>query len=338
MGRIRIGISGWRYPPWRKAFYPEGLPQRLELEYAAQRFASIELNGSFYSLQRPSSYLAWREATPEDFVFAIKGTRYVTHLLRLKDAHDALANFFASGVLALGDKLGPFLWQLPPSLKYDAAVLEDFLTLLPRDGDAAYALARQRDRARMQGRKSLRRQANRPLRHAVEVRHDSFACAEFVEQMRRHGAAIVVADTAGRWPRIEDLTADFVYLRLHGDAELYRSGYSGEARAAWAARIRAWSAGRQVRDAARVGTPAPKRATRDVYCYFDNDVKVRAPYDARALATQLGLAEGLPSLEHFTPPPSWAEGLGPRARARMPGSMGRKPSAGRRRAQTPASG
>jgi uncharacterized protein YecE (DUF72 family) len=291
-GDARIGISGWRYAPWRGVFYPQRLPQRLELAFASRMLPSIELNGSFYSLQRPESYQAWHDETPEDFVFAVKGSRYITHMLRLKEVRTALANFLASGLFALRSKLGPILWQFPPSLAYEPERLEDFFSLLPRDTHAALALARRHD-SRLDGRSWLKRSAERPLRHAVEVRHPSFVDPGFVAMLRRHKIALVVADTAGRWPLVEDLTADFVYLRLHGDKELYASGYGDAALDRWAERIDAWRHGRQVDDA-RTASPraASRRARRDVFCYFDNDVKVHAPYDAANLARRLGVPTG----------------------------------------------
>ncbi len=170
---IHIGISGWRYAPWRGVFYPSGLPQRRELEYAAHSFASIEINGSFYSLQSPRSWSTWAAQVPPRFVFAVKGPRYVTHILRLRAVETALANFFAPGVLLLGQHLGPFLWQLPPNLRYSAEELEAFLTLLPRDTDAALALARRHEPGRMAGRCALPSQPNRPLRHALEAPFDA---------------------------------------------------------------------------------------------------------------------------------------------------------------------
>ena len=287
-GAIRIGISGWRYAPWRGVFYPEDLPQDQELAYAAHQVPTIEINGTFYSLQRPERFARWRDATPGGFVFSVKGSRYITHTRRLRDVEAPLANFLASGVFELGDKLGPFLWQLPPSLRYDPARIEGFLKCLPRDTGQARRLARRHD-ARVDGRASLGAGPSRPLRHAMEVRHDSFACREFVDMLRHHGVALVTADTAGKWPRLEDATADFAYLRLHGDAELYASGYSNEALRDWAARIRSWSQGREPRGAHRAGPPGPRWPGRDVYCYFDNDVKVKAPGDARSLARRLGL-------------------------------------------------
>jgi len=283
--RAWIGISGWRYAPWRGKFYPPGLPERDELKFAAERFPTIELNGSFYSLQRPEYYARWYEQVPSDFVFAIKGSRYITHMLRLRGVETALANFFASGVLVLEDKLGPFLWQLPPTLKLDEEQLRDFLELLPRTTKEAAKLARGHDR-RVAGRAHLRTAADRPLRHALEVRHTSFATPELVSLLREQGVALVVADTAGRWPLLEDVTGDFVYVRLHGDVELYKSGYTDAALDRWAERIRAWRDGRRP-PATNLVARVQRLRRRDVYVYFDNDVKVHAPYDAMSLTAKV---------------------------------------------------
>jgi uncharacterized protein YecE (DUF72 family) len=295
-GVIRIGISGWRYDGWRGVFYPEGLRQQDELAYASARFTSIELNGSFYSLQRPSYYAAWREATPPDFVFSVKGGRYVTHVRRLREVATPLANFFASGVLTLGAKLGPFLWQFPPSFAYDPEALDAFLPLLPRDTESAVRMALAGHSDWMRGRIAMEVERHGPLRHAIEVRHASFRTPAFVAQLRAHGVALVVADTAGRWPLMEDVTADFMYLRLHGDEALYASGYTDAALDAWGARIHAWAHGGEPDDARRAAPHAGPgdAAARDVYVYFDNDVKARAPFDARRLAEKLGVASPLP--------------------------------------------
>jgi uncharacterized protein YecE (DUF72 family) len=285
---IRIGISGWRYPRWRGRFYPQGLPQRAELAYAARCFSSIELNGSFYSLQRPESWQAWHDATPARFVFAVKGPRFITHTKRLRDCAKPLANFFASGLLALGPKLGPILWQLPPTLKFDAALLEEFFSLLPRNAEQAAALAQRRDRTLMRGRSVLAATGRRRIRHALEVRHDSFADPAFIALLRRHRVGLVVADAASRYPLMEDVTADFVYVRLHGDAELYASGYGEAALDRWARKIDRWAKGGEPAQAARHAPKAPARRRRDVYCYFDNDAKVHAPFDAAGLMARLG--------------------------------------------------
>ena len=289
MGNILIGISGWRYEPWRGVFYPPGLAQARELEYAARFLPTIEINGSFYSLQRPASYAAWYAATPPGFVFAVKGNRFLTHMLKLRGIEKPLANVLASGMFALREKLGPILWQFPPQLRFEPDKVERFLSLLPHDTAQALAMARGHDE-RMAGRALLEIDAVRPLRHAVEIRHESFRSPDFIALLRKYGVALVVADTAGRWPDFEDVTADFVYIRLHGEHELYASGYEDDALERWAARIRAWSAGKQPEDARLVSAQAPPRVkSRDVYCYFDNDIKVRAPFDAKRLIELLGL-------------------------------------------------
>lgn len=288
--RIRVGISGWRYAPWRGTFYPKGLPQHAELEYAARVFPAIEINGSFYSLQRPQSYALWYRQTPRDFLFALKGPRYITHMKRLKAVKEPLANFFASGLFNLKDKLGPVLWQFPPNFRYDRTRFAEFFELLPRDTAGAAALARKRS-AFMKGRTRLAVDVKRPLRHAVEIRHESFADPDFIALLREFDIGLVVAETARRWPLLEDITADFVYLRLHGDKELYRSGYGNAALSRWAARIAAWHAGREPPDARKVDARRPPTRARDIYCFFDNtDAKLRAPVDARALMKKLALS------------------------------------------------
>ena len=279
---VRIGISGWRYEPWRKVFYPEGLPQRRELEFCGRHFPTVEINGSFYSLQRPEYYEQWYDETPSGFVFAVKGSRYITHLLRLNRIEKPLANFFASGILNLRDKLGPFLWQFPPMFAFKRERLEAFFRLLPRNTAQALALARRRD-ARMIGRSRLAIDANRKLRHAIEIRHPSFMTGEFVALLRKHGIGLVVADTAGKWPKMFHVTAEFVYVRLHGSEQLYASGYDSDALEVWAKRMVAWARGRELRDGNCAHSKKAKAAPREVYVYFDNDAKVRAPFDASAL-------------------------------------------------------
>jgi uncharacterized protein YecE (DUF72 family) len=284
---IRIGISGWRYTPWRGVFYPPDLVQARELEFASRAVRTIEINGSFYSLQRPESYQAWYDATPGGFVFAHKGNRYITHIRRLREPEKPLANVFASGVLLLREKLGPFLWQFPPNFKFDEALFEHFFSLLPRDSEQASALAR-RHEARMNGRAATETDARRKLRHAVEIRNESFADPAFVRLLRKYKVALVVADTAGKWPDYEDVTAGFMYLRLHGEKELYASGYTPGSLDRWAARIGAWARGGQPGDAKLIAATAPpQRASRDIYCYFDNDIKVHAPFDAQSLQRRL---------------------------------------------------
>jgi uncharacterized protein YecE (DUF72 family) len=309
-GKVHIGISGWRYAPWRGVFYPPKLPQRKELAFAASQFPTIELNGSFYSLQRPSHYEQWASETPNDFVFAIKGSRFITHMRKLRQIRTPLANFFASGILKLESKLGPFLWQFAPHFRFNADLLEEFFTLLPRDTQAAAALACEHD-PWMKGRVCLETAARRPLRHAIEIRHESFVCPEFIRLLRRHKIALVCADTV-EWPRLLDVTADFLYLRLHGSEILYASGYDDIALDVWAERIAAWARGGEPRDLWKQGhvpdparthvpegiyallAPAPQRAKRDVYVYFDNDAKVRAPFDAKGLITRVNGLLGKP--------------------------------------------
>lgn len=289
---VRIGISGWRYPPWRNVFYPRGLPHRRELEYASRIVRTIELNGSFYSLQRPSSYLGWYQETPADFVFAVKGGRFITHNKKLRDCEGPLANFFASGVLALEDKLGPILWQLPPRLAFDAERLETFFALLPRTTTAAAELASRHDH-RMKHGAYLDVRIERRIRHALEIRHESFDDPAFIRVLRKANIALCVADTAGKWPCLQDVTADFVYVRLHGSRKLYASGYTSAELDPWARRIDAWKRGTAVAaDVLASPTQRPARLkSRDVYVYFDNDVGVRAPFDAINLAARLGYGQ-----------------------------------------------
>jgi uncharacterized protein YecE (DUF72 family) len=287
MKQLRIGISGWSYKPWRGVFYPKGLQQRRELEYASRQMNSIEINGTFYSLQRPESYRKWVDETPNDFLFSVKGPKYLTHMKRLKDIRQPLANFFASGVLLLGKKLGPILWQFPPWMPYDRERLEAFLKILPRTSKKAseFALEHNMTKDDWIWTEAI---ASTKLRYAFEVRHDSFMADDFFELLRKHNAAFVFADTAGKWPFAEDLTADFVYIRLHGAKELYASGYTDEELDRWAKRIRSWQNGRQPKDAKLVTKGKPKvLKERDVFAYFDNDIKVHAPFDAMHLADRL---------------------------------------------------
>lgn len=286
-GRTRIGISGWTYAGWRGVFYPQGLARRRELEYVGSRMGTVEINGSFYSLQRPTSYRAWYEQTPADFVFAVKGSRFITHMLKLRNAETALANFFASGVLRLADKLGPVLWQFPERMRFDEEKFAHFLQLLPRTHEQAARVAHGHD-DRLLGRAWTDAEHQGVIRHAFEIRHPGFLSEAFIALLRAHNAALVFADTAGRWPYAEDLTADFVYVRLHGAEQLYASGYTDPQLDWWAARIREWRRGGAPGDTTCVLPPArSRRAGRDVYVYFDNDAKVHAPFDAIRLAERL---------------------------------------------------
>jgi uncharacterized protein YecE (DUF72 family) len=271
VAKAYVGVSGWRYPRWRGDFYPEGLVQRRELEYVASRMTSAEVNGSFYSLQRPSTYQRFADETPQGFVFAVKGSRYLTHLKRLSDAETALANFLASGVLALGPKLGPLLWQLPPNLAYDERLVGNFLRSLPRTTTQLARIAAGHDDKVAGDRVLLEPRGERPVRHALEVRHRSFESEEAIALLVEHDVALVASDSPGAWPYLERRTSDFMYCRLHGHTELYASGYSSRSLDAWAEKCRGW-----LEDGL------------DVHVYFDNDSRGRAPHDAVALLERLG--------------------------------------------------
>jgi uncharacterized protein YecE (DUF72 family) len=266
MPRAYIGISGYDYQGWRGTFYPDDVPRTAWLAFASRIFNSIELNGTFYSLKNPTVFARWAAAVEDDgFVFAIKGGRFITHNLKLRNCTAALGNFFASGVLALGEKTGPFLWQLPASYGFDAERMDAFMRMLPRDSTDGEAVARQHDHRLRRGSLTKSRVHVR-YRHAFEVRHPSYFCDEFYALLRVHDCAFVIADTAGKFGYAEAVTADFVYVRLHGSSALYASDYTDEELASWSEKVQAWLA-----------------QGRDVYVYFDNDAKVHAPYNAMQL-------------------------------------------------------
>jgi uncharacterized protein YecE (DUF72 family) len=264
VGHVLVGISGYDYKPWRGRFYPAEIPARRWLEYASRKFDSVELNGTFYSLKSPPVFERWVAQVPDDFVFAVKGGRFITHNLKLRNATASLGNFFASGVLALARKTGPFLWQLPGTYRFEADRLDGFMRMLPRSSREAEAVAREHDHRLRRG-ALVDAAVDVPYRHAFEVRHPTYFHPEFFDLLRAHGCAFVIADTAGKFPYAEEVTANFVYVRLHGSEVLYASGYSDEELDAWAAKIATWRRGR------------------DVYVYFDNDAKVHAPFDALRL-------------------------------------------------------
>ena len=284
-GEVRIGISGWNYAGWRGIFYPKGLPHRRELEFSSRLFNSIEINGSFYSLKRPTSYRRWYGETPENFLFSVKGARFITHMKKLREVEVPLANFFASGILALEEKLGPVLWQFPPNFGWNEKRFREFFQLLPKTTREAALLGRRHD-SKLKARAWLKVKCDRALRYCVEIRHASFLVPDFFELLREFNLAFVFADTAGKWPYAEDLTADFVYCRLHGDTQLYTSGYSDRALDWWAARLKLWHKGKRPTDAALVAAKT-KSEPRDLFVYFDNDAKVHAPFDAQMLAWKM---------------------------------------------------
>lgn len=286
MGKIRIGISGWNYSEWKGAFYPKGLSDDDRLAHAAHTFGTLEVNGTFYSLTSPATCRRWHDAVAASFVFAVKGSRFITHTKRLKEARSALANFFASGILELGAKLGPILWQLPPNMKYEEERLDRFLSILPHETSDAVTLAHDHDE-RVED-VSYGNGDNHRVRHALEFRHESFLRPETAAIAARHGIALCFSHSR-EWPYVEEITAGFTYLRLHGPGELYASPYQDEDLEWWAERIHAWNHGGQPEDPKRIsGRRPPARKERDVYVYFDNTARAHAPSDAIRLRELIG--------------------------------------------------
>jgi uncharacterized protein YecE (DUF72 family) len=277
-------MVGWTYEPWRGAFYPKGLRHEDELRYAASHMRTIEITGTFYGLQRPEAFESWAHQVSADFVFAVKAPRLITHILRLRDAQVPLANFIASGLLRLGIHLGPIIWQFPSNFRFEPKKIEPFLRLLPQDTAAAMALGRKHDN-KLRAPAWLENETRRPMRHAIEVRHESFRCKEFIDMLRAWDIAVVCVDSLGQ-PRLTDVTSDFVYCRLHGSQKLYAGGYDNAALNEWAIRINAWARGEEPLGAERVGGKA-RRRRRDVFVFFDNDKKVRAPANALELIRRL---------------------------------------------------
>lgn len=281
---IRIGISGWTYEGWRGSFYPDDLSHAKELIYASRQVSSIEINGTFYSLQRPESYKRWYESTPRNFEFSVKANRYITHINRLKDPEIPMANFLASGILALKEKLGPILWQFPPSFRFDPERVEDFFKLLPKTQKEALKLAKKNQ---LHPERVYLKAIDRPMKHAMEIRHESFLHPWFIELLNKYNVALVFADSAGLYPYMEDVTSNFIYIRLHGESELYTSGYDDQALDHWKKRILSWQKGEEPEDKITMGDLSCSHKKRDIYVYFDNDAKVRAPVDARTLTQKL---------------------------------------------------
>lgn len=261
--QIRIGIGGWVFEPWRGTFYPEGLAQRRELEYASSKLATIEINGTYYGSQKPESFAKWHDETPEGFVFALKGPRFATNRRVLAEAGPSVERFIESGLLLLGDKLGPINWQFMPTKKFDPEDFEGFLKLLPKSVEG------------------------RTIRHAVEVRHESFKTPDFVALVREHGVAIVT-DADSDYPQIADATAPFVYARIMGTSAKEKLGYSGKALERWAARARIWATGDVPEDLETVAAPKPRKSGRDVFLYVISGAKEHNPAAAMAIAERVG--------------------------------------------------
>ena len=257
-GQIRIGIGGWTFAPWRGVFYPDKLPQAKELNYAASKLTSIEINGTFYGSQKPESFRKWASEVPDDFVFSLKGPRYATNRRVLAEAGESVQRFYDSGVLELGNKLGPVLWQFAPTKKFDPSDFGAFLELLPRE------------------------LGGRALRHVVEVRHDSFCVPEFITLLRQFNTPVVFSEHA-TFPAISDVTGDFVYARLQKGEDHIDTAYPPKALDAWAKRLEAWATGGEPTDLPRVDAAKPKKQPRDVFAYVIHEAKVRAPAGAMAL-------------------------------------------------------
>jgi uncharacterized protein YecE (DUF72 family) len=259
---IRIGIGGWTYEPWRGTFYPDKLSQKRELEYASRKLTSIEINGTYYGLQKPATFAKWRDETPDGFIFALKGTRFITNRKILAEAGPSIQEFMAS-VIELKDKLGPINWQFPPFKKFDATDFEAFLNLLPKSiGGIA-------------------------IRHAVEVRHESFRSPDFIALCRKYGVAIIIAADSD-YPQIADVTAPFVYIRIMGTSEKEKIGYSAKALNLWAKRAQEWAAGGAPDGLKTVGDHLKEKAGRDVFLYVISGFKERNPAAAMALMEKVG--------------------------------------------------
>jgi uncharacterized protein YecE (DUF72 family) len=291
-GKIYVGMSGWTFDGWKGAFYPKDLSKAKELGFASRQVNSIEVNGTFYSLQKPATFARWHDETPDDFCFAIKAPKYITLVRRLKEVDEPLATFFASGLFCLKDKLGPILWQFPPNVMLKDDRFEKFLKLLPHDSKSASRLAKKHS-PRFKDRVHTRVHGDFPIRHAFEFRHPSFKNPKFIELLRKHGVAVVFAHSGMKSPYMEDLTADFVYARMHGQDSQFKKGYPDKFIGEWAERVLLWTRGRQPRDAELVSEQSPKLAKRDAFVFFDTEAKVHAPEEAMALVRKLGLGQRL---------------------------------------------
>jgi uncharacterized protein YecE (DUF72 family) len=260
--RIRVGIGGWNYEPWRDTFYPPGWPAEHELSYASSALGVIEINSTYYGTQKPASFAKWREQTPDDFVFSVKASRFATNRRVLAEAGESIDKFVGSGLAELGPKLGPLVWQFATTKRFEAADFGAFLERLPTSVDGL------------------------PLRHVLDVRHESFLCPEYLALARKHRAATVFTDS-DEYPSFADVTGDFVYARLMRTVPEQPTGYTPKALDAWAERARAWAAGGEPADLSRVAPVGAKSGPRDVFAFFISGAKERAP------AAALGLIERL---------------------------------------------
>lgn len=261
-GKIRIGVGGWTYEPWRGAFFPKGLPQARELQYAGSKLTSIEINGTYYGSQKPESFRKWAREVPDSFVFSVKGPRFAVNRRVLAEAGDSVKRFYDSGVLELGDRLGPVLWQFAPTKKFDEADFGKFLELLPR------------------------KLGGRALRHVVEVRNDSFCVPDFIALLRKFETPVVFAEH-GKYPAIADVVGDFVYARLQKGSDDIKSCYPPKQLDAWAKRLQRWAEGGEPDDLPRVDSTKAKKVPRDVFAYVIHEGKIRAPAGAMELIARV---------------------------------------------------
>ncbi|PZN93555.1 MAG: DUF72 domain-containing protein [Hyphomicrobiales bacterium] len=261
-GTIRVGIGGWVFEPWRGTFYPDGLPQKRELEYAAQRLGSIEINGTYYGSQKPESFARWHAETPDGFVFALKGSRYITNRRVLAEAGPSIEKFFTGGVMELKEKLGPINWQFMPTKQFDPADFEAFLKLLPKSVEGV------------------------AIRHAVEVRHDSFRSPDFIALLREYGVAVITSADSD-YTQIADITAPFVYGRIMGTKDAEPNGYSDADLDRWAKNAHVWAKGGVPDGLETVGAAPAGKSRRDVFLYVISGDKVRNPAAAMALTQRL---------------------------------------------------
>lgn len=286
MTEIRIGMSGWTHDCWRDGFYPKKVTRKEELSYASRKVTSIEINGTFYALQKPETFQRWYGDTPDDFKFSVKAPQFITHVLRLRECEEPLSTFLASGLLCLKEKLGPILWQFPPYMTLKDNRFEEFAKILPHTSLEAAELAKNHS-AHIKDRAWTKAGGKFRMRHAFEFRHPSFMKPEFIDMLRSYGIAVVFADSGKSSPYCEDLTSDFVYLRMHGDKPTQKKGYSLLELKRLAKKIELWSNGKQPRGAQTVSKGKPTPGEKDIFVYFDNNATETAPIDALRLTKLL---------------------------------------------------